>query len=110
MNYLQEAKKNIELIGTVKESENVNALMNVTQALTLIAIAEINEGRLTNEIEMTARLHVMCEQFIKIAEQQVLANEIKTIELYNLGLIGEDRYNNLVEIIKGGKTSETKIT
>lgn len=43
MNHLEEAKENIKLIGTINQPKNVNALMNVTQSLALIAIAESQE-------------------------------------------------------------------
>ena len=69
MNYLAEAKENISLVGEIKQAENVNALMNVTQALALVAIAEQLQSidyKIGAGAEHTQRI---AEQLEKIADK-----------------------------------------
>jgi hypothetical protein len=64
MNFLEAAENHYN------KSKHMDAI-----TCALIAIAEINEGRLTNEIEMTARLHILCEQLIILNRGAILPED-----------------------------------
>ncbi len=74
INHLEKAKE----LANCHPDQIQDGILNA-----LIANAETNEGRLTNEIEMTARLHTLCGQAIKIAEQLERMNnqELRTEKL-----------------------------
>ena len=65
VNHLENAIEQTNLIDGKDMNEDIKRTQ-IAQSYALIAIAETNEGRLTNEIEMTAHFHIICEQLMKM--------------------------------------------
>jgi len=76
MNHLLEAKENVKLIGKINQTDNVQSLMSVTQALALIVIAE--EQQKQTLIQDRIRSHLL-------NIKEALSDEEKCISKCNPG-------------------------